>query len=298
MEANYDDILAAAQQQGEQGFDVDAWAEKKQSERDEVYALRDRMTDEVSMDGDKFQQYLDTQSRFRKYSVGNVLLIMAQKPQATRLKDFDGWKENRVSIRRNEKGIRILEPGDEYQREDGTWGTSYNVKKVFDISQTKAKKQPARPKPEERNVMVALVSRTPLPLQSVEQLVDSSMGARFDETQNKIFVKKGMSGEDIFRSVTQELAHAELAMGMGQGEYTREDNAFRAYCVSYMLSKQYGFSTKQFSFKELPGGFAEAQSQDVREELGVIRDVAENISGRMSRILNQERSQKEMEQAR
>ena len=44
MEANYDDILAAAQQQGEQGFDVDAWAEKKQSERDEVYALRDRMT--------------------------------------------------------------------------------------------------------------------------------------------------------------------------------------------------------------------------------------------------------------
>ena len=112
MEANYDDILAAAQQQGEQGFDVDAWAEKKQSERDEVYALRDRMTDEVSMDGDKFQQYLDIQSRFRRYSVGNVLLIMAQKPQATRLKDFDGWKENRVSIRRNEKGIRILEPGD------------------------------------------------------------------------------------------------------------------------------------------------------------------------------------------
>ena len=87
-------------------------------------------------------------------------------------------------------------------------------------------------------------------------------------------------------------------MGMEQGEYTREGNAFRAYCVSYMLSKQYGFSTEQFSFEELPGGLAEAEPQEVREELGVIRDVAENISGRMSRILNQDRSQKEMEQAR
>lgn len=298
METNYDDILAAAQQQGEQGFDVDAWAEKKQSERDEVYALRDRMTDEVSMDGDKFRQYLDIQSRFRRYSVGNVLLIMAQKPQATRLKDFDGWKENRVSIRRNEKGIRILEPGDEYQRDDGSWGTSYNVKKVFDISQTKAKKQPARPKPEERNVLVALVSRTPVPLKMVEQLGDSGMGARFNQSQGAVFVKKGMGAEDIFRSVTQELAHAELAMGMEQGEYTREGNAFRAYCVSYMLSKQYGFSTEQFSFDKLPDGFAEAEPQDVWEELGVIRDVSEQISGRMSRILNQERSQKETEQTR
>lgn len=87
-------------------------------------------------------------------------------------------------------------------------------------------------------------------------------------------------------------------MGMEPGEYTREDNAFRAYCVSYLLSKQYGFSTEQFSFEALPDGFAEAEPQDVREELGVIRDVAENISGRMSRILSQERSQKETEQQR
>ena len=298
MGTNYDDILTAAQQQEKQDFDVNAWAEKKQSERDEVYALRDKMTSEVSADGNKFRQYLDIQSRFRRYSVGNVLLIMAQKPQATRLKDFEGWKENRVSIRRNEKGIRILEPGNEYKRDDGTMGISYNIKKVFDISQTKAKKQPARQKPEERSVLVALVSRTPVPLQTVEQLGDSSMGAKFDQAQNKIFVKKGMDGEDIFRSVTQELAQAELAMGMEQGEYTREGNAFRAYCVSYMLCRQYGFSTEQFSFEELPGGFADAEPQEVRQELEVIRDVAENISGRMSRILNQERSQTETEQAR
>lgn len=298
MGFNYDDVLAAAQHQGEQEFDVDAWAEKKQSEREEVYALRDRMTDEVSTDGEKFRQYLDTQSRFRRYSVGNVLLIMAQKPEATRLKDFDGWKESRVSIQKNQRGIRILEPRKEYEREDGSVGTSYNVKKVFDISQTKAKAQAKRQMPEERKLMVALVSRTPVPLEIVEQLGDSGRGAMYDQKKNKIYVKKGLGAEDIFCSVTQELAHAELAMGMEPGEYTREDNAFRAYCVSYMLCKQYGISAGRFSFDELPGGFADAEPQDVREELGIIRDVADNISGRISRILSQERSQKETEQAR
>ncbi|OLA01740.1 MAG: hypothetical protein BHW11_07425 [Clostridium sp. CAG:62_40_43] len=57
---------------------------------------------------------------------------------------------------------------------------------------------------------------------------------------------------DIFRSVTQELAHAELALSVDN--YNRGENSFRAYCVSYMLCKQYGFPTEQFSFDTLPGG--------------------------------------------
>lgn len=298
MGINYDDILASAEQAGRQEFDVEAWAEKKKTEREELFALRDKMTSEVSTDGSKFKQYLDTQSRFRKYSTGNVLLIMAQRPNATRLKDFEGWKENRVSIRRNETGIRILEPGKEYQRDDGTYGTSYNIKKVFDIAQTKAKKPSPPQKPEERSVLKALVTRTPVPLQMVEELEDPQMGALFDSNQNRIFVKKGMGAEDIFCSMTQELAHAELAMGMDVGEYTREENAFRAYCVSYMLCRQYGFSTDQFHFEELPGEFADTELQDIRAELEVIRDVAENITNRISRIISQERNQKETEQTR
>lgn len=138
--------------------------------------------------------------------------------------------------------------------------TGYSVGNVLLIM---AQKPQARQKLGERNVLVALVSRIPVPLKMVEQLGNSSMGAMYDQTQNTIFVKKGMGAEDIFRSVTYGLAHAELAMGMEQREYTREGNAFRAYCVSYMLSKQYGFSTEQFSFEELPGGLAEAEPQEV-----------------------------------
>lgn len=296
MNQNYDDILAAAEQESNQPFDKEAWAEKKKAEREEIYAMLDKVTDEISADGVKFQQYLDIQSRFSRYSVGNALLIMAQMPKATRLKDFGGWKENHISLQKNQKGIRILEPGNEYQREDGSIGTSYNIKKVFDISQTKARRRIEPAKPEEKSVLMALVSRTPVPLQTVEQLDNPGMGALFDAAEQKIFVKKGMSAVDIFCSVTQELAHAELALGMEN--YSRGENTFRAYCVSYMLCRQYGFPTEQFAFEQLPAGFAEAEPQDVRGELGVMRDVADSISGRMARILSQEKNQRAQEQVR
>ena len=83
-----------------------------------------------------------------KYSVGNALLILAQKPDASQLKDYDGWKEKGTGVKPKEKGIIILEPGNEYVREDGTTAVSYNAKKVFDVSQTftreKAKPQVKR----------------------------------------------------------------------------------------------------------------------------------------------------------
>ena len=139
---NFDDILessAARNNLNDQPFDKDAWAEKKQAERQAVYEMADTAAAEVCADGEKFRAYLDTQTRFDRYSVTNALLILAQMPEATQLKDFDGWKDAGASIKRQQKGISILEPGEEYTREDGTIGTSYNVKKVFDISQLRRK---------------------------------------------------------------------------------------------------------------------------------------------------------------
>ena len=85
---------------------------------------RDSAADALRQDGAKFQQYLDVQAKFDRYSVTNALLIQAQMPEATKLKSFDGWKETGASIRKNAKGISILEPGEEYWRENGAVGTS------------------------------------------------------------------------------------------------------------------------------------------------------------------------------
>ena len=291
---NFDDIFDTAVP-GEQPFDKDAWAERKQAERQAVYDLADTTAADVCADGGKFHVYLDTQAHFDRYSVTNVLLIMAQMPAATQIKDFEAWKAAGASIKRQQKGFSILEPGNEYQREDGTIGTSYNAKKVFDISQTTArlKIQPTV-STDERLLLKALIYHPPVPIQTVDELPGGA-GALYDHEQQMIFVRRSMGAADIFRSVSMELAHAEIATV--DESYTRENVAFSAYCASYLLCKKYSVDVSSYDFSTLPDSLRDGDTQSQRAALTEIRDTAANISARMSRALDA-RSQQPKEQER
>ena len=296
---NFDDIFessAARKNLNDIPFDKDAWAEKKQAERQAVYEMADAAAAEVCADGEKFRAYLDTQTRFDRYSVTNALLILAQMPEATQLKDFDGWKDAGASIKRQQKGISILEPGEEYTREDGTIGTSYNVKKVFDISQTtmRAKAQPTV-SVDDRLLLKALIHRPPVPIQMVDEL-PGNMGALYDHDQQVIFVRRGMDAPNIFRSVSMELAHAEIASA--REDYTRDSAAFSAYCASYMLCRKNGVDVRGYDFGSLPESLRESDPQTQRAALSEIRDTAAGISARMSRVLEQSKAPKSKEQER
>ena len=291
--SNLDDIFDAPKAPQEQGsFDKTAWAEKKQTERTAVYELIDETADGIRADCGKLKTYLDVQSRFDRYSVGNALLIMAQMPEATRVGDFDYWKENNASIKKNERGVSILEPGNEYTREDGSIGVSYNVKKVFDVSQTTAKEKALPTVARDGRLLIkALMNKSPVPISAVDELPDSSMGAFYDHDKKEIFVCKGMDAPDIFKCLSQELAHAELA---GK-DYSRAGVGFRAYCVSYALCKRYGVDATSYEFKSMPANIRSMDAQAVRSELGVIRDTANEISSRMARALDKTPRQQEHE---
>lgn len=297
--SNFDDIFAGQTDRPENNgkpFDKEAWAEKKQAERKEIYDLADTTAVEISKDGEKFRNFLDVQARFDRYSPTNALLIYAQMPEATQLKDFDGWKDAGVSVQRKAKSVKILEPGKEYDREDGTRGTSFEVKRVFDVSQTRGRLRTApMVKPDDRALLKALISRTPVPIQTVESL-PNNMGALYDHDQQVIFVCKGMGAEDIFRSVSKELAHAEIAEM--RDNYDRNDAAFAAYSASYLLCKKYQISTADYNFSRLPASIRESDAQGIRATLTEIRDAAAQISQRMYRALEPSRNPKGREQER
>lgn len=296
---NFDDIFSGqggSSKWTEQPFDKEAWAAKKQEERKEVYDLADATAVEVSQDGEKFQKFLDVQSQFDRYSATNALLVLAQMPGATQLKDFDGWKEAGASVQRKASSVKILEPGKAYDREDGTRGTSFEVKRVFDISQVKGRIHTApKVRPDDRVLLKALIHRTPVPIQAVESL-PNNMGALYDHNQQVIFVCKGMGAEDIFRSVSKELCHAELA-GM-QENYDRNDAAFAAYSASYLLCKKYGIDVSDYNFSRLPANFREQDARGIRDSLAEIKDTANQVSSRMYRALEQSRSPRGKEQER
>lgn len=178
--ANFDDIFNSQPKEETEGqsfapFDKDEWAAQKKQERENAFALIDETAQHMTNDGELFQSYLDVQAHFDRYSVGNAILITAQKPDATQLADFKGWKDNGVYIKKGESGIVLLEPGEEYTKDDGSIGVSYNSKKVFDITQTNAKpRENAGIKRDERMLLKALIHNAPCPIEISQHMYSST----------------------------------------------------------------------------------------------------------------------------
>jgi hypothetical protein len=61
-------------------------------------------------DSYQFRMFLTTMEKFHDYSIGNQILIMLQKPDATRVAGFNTWKDLGRFVRKGEKGIAILAP--------------------------------------------------------------------------------------------------------------------------------------------------------------------------------------------
>ena len=250
----------------------------------------------------KFRDYLDVQAAFRNYSATNALLILATKPDARRLGDKDFWRDQGVYIKRQEFGrpIKIVESNGEYTRDDGSIGVSYNIKRVYDISQTTARMKAQPPVSHDaRALLGALIYKKPVPIQSVDEL-PNDMGALYDHEQKAIFVCRGMGASDLFYEVSKALAHAELAMTNENYSYSTAD--FKAHCVSYILCKEFGIETDNLSFSpadfDIPKELSEADPQEIRAELSEIRDTAYDISARMVRSLEQSKTPRQSEQER
>ena len=278
---------------------VAAFIAESKNNRSRCYEMSEQMTAAVATDGQAFQQYLDVQSRFDRYTANNALLIMAQNPDAQKIGDYGYWRDQGAYVKRQERNnpILIMEPGKEYEREDGSTGTYYNAKKVYDISQTNARDriQQAQPEITDTQLVRAVVNNPPVAIVAAEpDQMPEDKGALFEPEESCIYVRKGMSAQEIFRSVTPELALAGFADG--DKNYDRNEDAFHAYCASYLLCKKYGVDTQGFDFTHAPEFFEGMEPQEVRGELAKARDAANNISSRMAKVLEQNRSQSQRQQ--
>ena len=278
---------------------VAAFIAESKNNRSRCYEMSEQMTAAVATDGQSFQQYLDVQSRFDRYTANNALLIMAQNPEAQKIGDYGYWRDQGAYVKRQERNnpILIMEPGKEYEREDGSTGTYYNAKKVYDISQTTAGGKIQQPQAEitDAQLVRAVVNNPPVAIVAAEpDQMPEDKGALFEPEESCIYVRKGMSAQEIFRSVTPELALAGFADG--DKNYDRNEDAFHAYCASYLLCKKYGVDTQGFDFTHAPEFFEGMEPQEVRGELSKVRDAAGDISSRMAKVLEPGRNQSQRQQ--
>ena len=278
---------------GGRPFNKEEWAAQKQEQRKAAYELIDNTCSEMMANGDSFRQYLDVQGHFDRYSVNNAILVSAQMPEATQLKDYGSWKQSRAYVDKDAQKITILEPGKEYEREDGSKAVGYNAKVVYDISQTSAKD---RQQPQEaktmRELVSAMIDASPVSFVPVDDL---ELPAFYDSAQQTIFIKTGLSEEQLFVSMAKEVSAAVFDF---KHKESRDASDFKSFCVAYMVSSRYGVDTKGFRFDNLPKEFAGMETQEFKGQLGSMRDVLGEIQSDMYKSLEKNKPPKSKEQER
>ena len=278
---------------GSKPFDKEQWAAQKQAQRKEAYELIDNTCSEMMISGDNFRQYLDVQGRFDRYSVNNAILVSAQMPEATQLKEKAAWKQSRVYVNKDAQKVVILEPSKEYTRDDGSKAVGYNAKEVYDISETSAKdRQEAQEKKSMRELVSALIDASPVPFVPV---ADLEMPAYYDSEQQSIFIRTGLNEEQLFVSMAKEVSAAVFDFKHNE---SREASEFKSYCVAYMVSSRYGVDTRGFNFSRLPKELAETDTQAFKGELGSMRDVLGEIQSEMYKSMEKNKPAKSKEQER
>ena len=273
------------------------WAEKKQLEKESVYQLIDSTAEEISENPDKLKAFLDVQARMDKYSSANALLIYSQLPEATRLKDFAGWGEDNVRVKKGAKSISILEPV-EYTKSDGSQGISYNVKKMFDVSQTNGKKQPAPTLNRDTDDIIAvMVDTSPVNVELIDEMPQPGMGAFYKNEDQTLYIQRGFDDSvKLVQNIAQELAFAQLSIQ--SDSYSRREMGFKAVCVGYMVCKKLGVETKSFAVNRIPADWKDMDAKAVRSELSQMRSALGEIATRVSDELYRQKQERTKDRER
>lgn len=241
----------------------------------------------IAVSSDKnYLTFLSLQARLG-YAMTNTMLVMSQEPNVLLLKDFEHWKDEGVKVNKGAKGIQILEPSGEYKRKDGSIGTNYKPKFVFDISQTNRSLMDIFPHYEINELVKAVTYKTEIVPEVVKEDSKLPRDVYFDLTQNKIFVREKQLAEVMFQGLVREYCKAQ---------YHQEGKAptpFELGSATYLVLTKYGIDMHDISFsKEVTQYFEKDDDKVIKSKLFSIKVVADNVTERMDRGLYSQQQEK------
>jgi len=222
---------------------VNETTERKEKSKSSKERLKD-ITDSIEtgikelFESDKYKNYLQTMSRFHRYSVNNQMLIYMQKPDATLVAGFNKWHDQfERNVKKGEKGIKIIAPtpfkkkieetkldpdtklpilddnGNEIKVEKEIKIPMFRVVSVFDVSQTDGKPLPQLANDLSGNVQnyevfleaIKRSSAVPISFESIDRV-----DGYFSLDEQKIVIRDNMSEVQTISALLHELAHSKL----------------------------------------------------------------------------------------
>ena len=202
---------------------------------------------------EEWQHYLDFQGRFHRYSFGNVLLIAAQRHEATRVAGFNAWRKMNRFVRKGEKAIFILAPM-VYKKDDATDGDERIIRgfkfvPVFDVAQTDGEELPSicnrldGEDPAGHYAQLLSVAQS-LGFTVVDHGFDGSTNGDCNHAEHRIRVEVRNTPAQRVKTLAHEIGHALLHEKFD----SRAVAELEAESTAYVVCQSLGFDTSDYSF--------------------------------------------------
>jgi hypothetical protein len=225
--------------------------------------LKDGVTDLVSSEG--WLEYLRFQSQFHHYSANNALLIMMQKPDASRVAGFNQWKSMGRYVKRGEKGIAIFAPLTRKIQTtdvDGSESAFYRlygfrVVYTFDVSQTDGKPLLEPPISKLDTVGTEELMERMLEISSrlgvtVEFGNAGGPNGYYQSHTNRIVVENSNPPAQQLKTLVHEYSHSILH-AKWDPDVTREQKEVEAESAAYIVCNYLGLDSAGYSFAYVAG---------------------------------------------
>jgi antirestriction protein ArdC len=206
---------------------------------------------------DSFAQYLSVMSRFHHYSFGNIMLVLAQRPEATQVAGYRSWQRLGRQVRKGEQGIRILVPHRRVveleEGEETTVVRSFGIGSVFDITQTDGNPLPkplaAREIREVTDAGAALYGAleayvTAHGITVVREELTRGYGY-YAPARRQIGIDSRITSDQATKTLAHETAHAVADHRAG---IARVDAETVAESAAYVVLSRYGIDSSDYSF--------------------------------------------------
>lgn len=277
------------------------------------------------LDSDEYLRYLRTMSLFPSYSNRNVMMILLQNPNVTRVASYSAWQKMGRQVQKGEKGLKIYIPIHRRQTparddqtdhetvempEGGTRGrglrdtedttpVTFGIGHVFDISQTEGMPLPQivyELTGDVKNFEAfkkAVQAASPVPIHM--GCDKKGVEGYFSPITQEIHIREGMSEESTISTMVHETAHAILHNAQSDGsKKPKEIKELEAESTAFVVLSHFGIDSSPESL----GYIAMYNGQDtlkaLNSSLTIINHAAAHIIKEMEKTLAVEK-QKELE---
>ena len=209
------------------------------------------------------EKYLSALARFHNYSFGNMMMIVNQFPEASKVAGFHTWRKLGRVVKKGESGIAILAPMVGRKKDEAEWDRptelsesklktvfGFKAVHVFDISQTEGEELPKlseiRGSAEHNLLFLESVFSTLNIKLETRPMPDGTRGASLG---GHVIVKEGLDKSMRFRIFTHELSHEILHSHMVRDDVIKNHSQIEteAEAVAFVVCKAYGVDTKALS---------------------------------------------------